>query len=283
MSADHWQNVAQRWQLLGSPLRPIAADVAAFERAIRNWSEHYEKPPRGLILGVTPELYRLHWPAGSRVSAVDHTQAMIDALWPGPQGDAHRGEWTELPFDDAAFDVVLCDGGFHLLDHPHGQRRLVQQVARVLCDGGLFVLRLFVPPTVRESPEQVLQALASGGIPNLNVLKLRLGMALQADEQGGVALHGVWHTLCTAQPDFPALAARLGWELPHLQAIDSYRNSPNHYHFVSTARACQLFCQDPGGFALVTTQTCTYELGERCPIVVLRRQPREAAGEPDKP
>lgn len=279
MSADHWQTVAERWQLLGSPLRPIAADLAVFERAIKKWSDDEQRAPRGLILGVTPELYRLHWPTGSRVAAVDHTQAMIDALWPGPKGDAHRGEWTELPFDEAAFDVVLCDGGFHLLDHPNGQLRLVQQGARVLSNGGLFVLRLFVPPAVRESPAQVLQALDSGNIPNLNVLKLRLGMALQENEQAGVALHGVWDTLRTAQPDFPALAARLGWQLPHLQAIDSYRNSPNHYHFVSTQLACQLFCQKPGGFTLVTTQTCTYELGERCPIVVLRRQPREAAGE----
>ena len=76
--------VASNWKQLGSPLRPLAEDVDFFARALREWcAAHPGAKPRALILGVTPELYRLPWPDAALVRAADRTPAMIRSDHPG--------------------------------------------------------------------------------------------------------------------------------------------------------------------------------------------------------
>lgn len=269
-SGSHWSAVAERWKLVGPPLRPSPEDEREYSRVVLDWS-HSHGSPRALILGVTPELHGLPWPAGTDLKALDHTQAMIDALWPGPKDAALRGEWTDILLPAGSVDLVLCDGGLHLLSYPSQQRAMVRSLKRILVVGGLFVVRLFVPPAQRETVDAVLRDLASGTIPNLNVLKLRLGMALQQSATEGVELHDVWSALQAQFPDFEGLAHRLGWDLAHLQAIDTYRNCRSRYHFVSVEAAQAMFCDDEAGFELVSVHTRSYALGERCPIVVFRK------------
>jgi SAM-dependent methyltransferase len=247
--------------------------VEEYAAAVREWIAA-RGTPRGLILGVTPELYRLPWPTDALPRAVDHTRAMIDALWPGDPASALHAKWTDVPLPDSSIDIALCDGGFHLLAHPSEQRALVRSLARLISPGGIFVLRLFVPPVERESVEQVMRALEEGSIPNLNVLKLRLGMALQASSEQGVVLHGVWQALHDRHPDPALLAQQLGWELAHLRAIDTYKNCASRYHFVSVDLAHELFCANGAGFEVVSMHCNDYPLGERCPIVVYRRKSR---------
>lgn len=268
----HWLDIAHRWHQVGAPLRPAAPDLASYTDLVGQWAAVHGAP-RVLILGVTPELYRLPWPAGTELTAVDHTVAMIEAVWPGPRSAAVHAEWTDLPFAAASFDIVLCDGGWHLLSYPHDQRRLLDGLRRVIAPRGLCVLRLFVPPLQRETPTAVLDDLLGGAIPNLNILKLRLGMALQSSRECGVVLADVWRALHDAAPDFVELADRLGWPLPHLLAIDSYRDCPSRYHFLSVAEVCEQFVARPGGFSFVECRTPTYALGERCPVIAFRRRP----------
>lgn len=311
MTKQHWPHIARQWSQVGPPLRPAAEDVAVFSRIVADWSEgtltaeaqrsqrggktfsslrplrpgdepfraerpgsspsEMRRPPRALILGVTPELYRLPWPAGADVLAADHTQEMIDAVWPGPREAAIHADWTALPLPDGSRDIVLCDGGIHLLTHPQAHEQLVRSVRRVLAPGGVCVLRLFVPPAQREAPGTVLQDLAAGRMSSLNVLKLRLAMSMQPSPGEGVQLSGVWDAVHRAEPDSERLAARLGWTLEHLLAINTYRDCPRRYHFVSVDEVRALFCASPGGFAMESVHVPTYELGERCPIVVFRR------------
>ena len=58
-------------------------------------------------------------------------------LFPAWQGRAKTisafGE--HLPFDDASFDVVLCD---NVVDHAESPRAIVEEIARVLAPGGLL-------------------------------------------------------------------------------------------------------------------------------------------------
>jgi SAM-dependent methyltransferase len=272
-AADHWTEVARQWDQVGPPLRPSAEDLAAYRAAIDRWTRD-RGAPRALILGVTPELARLPWPAGTHLLAIDHTPSMIRAVWPGPLQTVVCGDWTAMPLRDAARDLVLLDGGLHLLTHPDGQQRLVQALRRVVAPGGLCVLRLFVPSRHRETPEAVLRALLAGVVANLNLLKLRLSMALQRDKRQGVSLGAVWLALHAVAPDLPRLADRLGWPLDHLLTINTYRDSAQRYHYVSVADVRWLFCRDPGGFQVEAIQMPTYDLGDRCPIVVFRRSGR---------
>jgi SAM-dependent methyltransferase len=227
---------------------------------------------KALILGVTPELYRLAWPAGSTVQGADRSPEMIEALWPGPANDAVHAEWLDLPFDDGSFDCVACDGGLHLLGYPDGHRGLVQSIARVLKPGGRFVIRLFALPASREMPEQVFHDLSAGIIPNFHVFKLRLVMALQQSSIEGIALDRVFRYLLDAVTNLDRLAAATGWPPQEVSTVYSYRDSADVYHFLTEAESIE---------ALTSGRVLTYEerrqsrysLGERCPLLLFRKGP----------
>ena len=272
VEAEHWQDIARLWEQVGPPLRPSAEDIAFLNDAIRSWARD-NGVPRALILGVTPELYHLPWPDGTDVLAVDHTQSMIDAIWPGPRNAAICADWTTMPLQVGSRDIALCDGGVHLMAYPHEHHKFVQTLHRVVAPDGLCIFRLFVPPKKRETPGNVLQDLLDAKIPNLNLLKFRLWMALHEDITQGVQLSRVWDALHHVASDFNRLASRLGWSLEHLLVINTYRNCPDRYFFLGLDDVHHLFCDSPGGFTPEAVYTPTYELGEQCPTVVFRRRP----------
>ncbi|MDD5364457.1 MAG: class I SAM-dependent methyltransferase [Gallionellaceae bacterium] len=270
---SHWPEIARLWSQVGPPLRPAAEDLLPLIQGIAAWAGA-NGPPRALILGVTPELYRLPWPTGTHLMAIDRTRGMIDAVWPGPREAVICADWTAVPLPESSRDIVLCDGGVHLVAHPHGHLAFLSEMKRIVAPGGLCVFRLFAPTSAREEPDQVLSDFLGGAIPNLNILKLRLGMAMQESASEGVELGQVWRAIHHAARDFEQLAGRLGWPLEHLLAINSYRDSTARYHFLDPDTVCRLFCQAPGGFELVSFTTPTYLLGERCPTIVLQRRNR---------
>ncbi|NTV97004.1 MAG: class I SAM-dependent methyltransferase, partial [Thiobacillus sp.] len=97
-------------------MRPVPEDLAFIETVLSDWcGQAGGRAPRGLILGVTPELYRLPWPDRSLVRAADRTPEMIEYVWPGAAEAVLHSDWRELDVADASFDIVLCDGGLHLL------------------------------------------------------------------------------------------------------------------------------------------------------------------------
>lgn len=266
-----WPAVARDWRHIGSPLRPAPEDAAAFGKVLSTWTgAHPGIAPRGLILGVTPELFALDWPDRSLLRAADRTQAMIDHIWPGAPDAAMRTDWREIDLPDGAVDVVMCDGGLHLLDYPLGQAALALRLARIVAHDGFVAFRLFVPPPRRETAESVISALDAGEIRDLNCLKLRLGMAVQEGSEQGVALADVWRLLRSqVRNEWSELADRLGWPLEQLRIIDAYRDSGASYHFVTSDQAVAMFRE--AGFECVDTSTQAYEMGDQCPIVVFRK------------
>jgi hypothetical protein len=268
--AAYWPEAARQWQQVGSPLRPAPEDIGFYSQAVQEWVRH-RGAPRVLLLGVTPELYRLPWPKGTDFLAVDCTQAMIDNVWPGPKEAVQRTDWLALALPDSSRDVVLCDGGLPLLAYPQEQRRLVRLLRAALSDQGLCVLRLYVPPARPERPDTVLKDLLEGRIPNLNILKLRLSMSLLESAGDGVELGTVWRALHEAAPDLEGLASRIGWPVEHMLAINTYRGSTDRFYFATVDQVADLFCGSPGGFEAHSLHVPSYELGERCPTIVLRR------------
>ena len=266
-----WPEVARQWALLGPPLRPSPEDSAFAAQALARWQQAHQRAPQALILGVTPELYALPWPAGSEVRALDCTPAMIAAVWPGPPADALCGDWTAMPLAAESQDLVLCDGGLTLLERPGAQAAFVREVQRVLRPGGFCLLRLFVPPAVPESLENVLAAMWGGQIASVNHLKLRLLMALQTSAAAGVRLGDAWQCVVDAAPHLAQLAQQAGWPLAELEVMQSYRGRDTRYHFLTLAEVQPLFCAGPGGFAVEAVQVPAYQLGECCPTLLLRR------------
>jgi SAM-dependent methyltransferase len=273
---SQWPIMAQQWRKLASPLRPAEQDIAIFQSVVDECAGIDRRPLRGLILGVTPELYHLAWPEGSRVMAADRTPEMIDYVWPGPKSDVFAADWATIPAGDGGFDLVLSDGSLHLLDYPHAQTRLKRELARLSSPGSLVCFRLFVPPPRRETPQEIFDALLAGGIRDLNCLKFRLWMALQEKPSKGVAVRDVWQAVHAHAPDLDKLARRLGWNPDHVRAIDAYRHATSRYYLVGVDAVVGLFTAD-GDFEVLRVEVPDYTLGEQCPTVVFRRSSRGRA------
>jgi hypothetical protein len=267
-----WPDIAAQWRRIGPPLRPSAQDIGFCLEAVLDWTRNRGRPPRVLLLGVTSELYHLPWPDGTDFLAVDRTRQMIDYVWPGPKDGVLCSDWKSMKLPDDSRDIVLCDGGLHLLDYPEEQQALAHLLKQIISDQGFCVFRLYVPPPYRESTHSVIKDLMDGKISSLNILKLRLGMALMNGAAEGVELDRVWRTIHAAAPDLGKLASRLGWSVDHTMAVDGYRGSTARYFFSTLEQVSALFCTGRGGFEIHDIRVPTYELGELCPTLILKRQ-----------
>jgi SAM-dependent methyltransferase len=220
---------------------------------------------------VTVEICQLQWPRGTHLLALDRSEAMIHGVWPGKRNQTICGDWLAMPLMRDSRDVVFCDGGVTTLPYPDGTRRLVASLMHVLAPGGVCALRLYVPPAEHEPTAAVLGDLLAGRIANLNLLKLRLGMSLQPDPRTGVELRAIWNAIHSAAPDFGRLAARIGWDIDHFSAINTYRDSVVRYYFPTAADVLAVFAEHAPAFALQQFRRPSYELGECCPMIVFRK------------
>lgn len=264
---QHWEQIAQRWSHLSSPLRPCPADV-------RNFSELLElapsRPLRVLILGVTPELFQLQWPLGTSICSADRSPEMIQAVWPGPSETAFHADWLDLPFSAASFDRVLCDGGLHLLAYPDDHLKLSNSVARLLSPGGRFLIRLFARPPDCEAASVVTDDLFAGTIANFHAFKLRLAMALQSSPVTGIILDQVYRHVLDAVGSLERLSTLTGWPIEEVSTLQSYQDSRNVYHFLSELESVEALTAH-GTLALERRLEGEYSLGERCPVLSFRK------------
>ena len=267
---EHWSEISEIWKQVGAPLRPSKEDLE-FIKLKLNQLDRKLDCLKVLVLGVTPEYYHLPWPDDTDLRAVDHTKEMIKELWPGPKESAECCEWTNLPFETSSVDLILCDGGLHLLPYPDDQKKLVNEIRRVLCPGGIFMLRLFLPPEHEQSVESIFSNLLDGKIDNLNELKLQLWAALQENKRDGVNLHNVWTAVHEITPDLGTLASKMNRPVKHAEVLNTYKESDKKYYLISLTDVIDLFTKSPGGFKVKKVDKTSYRLGERCPTVTFER------------
>ncbi len=272
--ADHWGRVARMWSLLGPPLRPSPEDGEFVRHAIEAWlATASSTQPVALVLGVTPELRAAAAHANARVIAVDRSQGMIRAVRTGAKGERDGvlcGDWRKFPLASKSVDLVLADGSFTLLAYPAGGAEVCNELQRVLRSGGRCVVRCFVQTELHETVAQVFEDLSRGRIGNFRVLRWRLGMALQPDARSGVRVGQIWDDLLAAFPDLDALADAQGWSREEVKSIEFYRGSSERYSFPTLPEQIEWF--QSSGFSTVRVDTPAYELGDRCPTLVLERR-----------
>lgn len=174
--------------------------------------------------------------AAPEVVGVDSSAAAVQAA--RARGvDARRAEIESLPFDDCAFDVVMCNSVlYHLEDVDAGLRELV----RVLRPGGRFVGGYTIPgrhleelwSVVGNGPAAVLADRFSGATGD-RYLARHLVSVERRESTGEVA----WESRTDLQAYLDAYSELLG----------PLRAPPGPYPFRATRRTCVFVGAKRGG------------------------------------
>jgi len=267
-SRDHFSRIVANWSYFGPPLRPSPSDTAVVQRAVAR----LRAGARAVVLGLTPEIVGCDWPADVRLTAVDHSPQMIEALWPPARGPANAeavlADWCTMPIESGTIDLVAGDGCYVVLAYPQVYAALTREVRRVLRRGGHFVIRVFLRPDAPESVAVIARAVAAGEVGSVHALKLRLLAALHGASGEGSRLHDVWQAWQTLPPLPATLNGVRGWTAEEITGIDSYRGMAARYFLPTLAE----FRHSVG--AQLREVECAFgtdELGERCPTFVLTR------------
>lgn len=267
----HWKDIASLWKHVGPPLRPSASDLQYFHQAIVERQGEVEGDLDGLILGVTPEFSGKIWPNSNLVHAVDRSRPMVHHCWVGVPGNVILGEWLHLPLGSLTKDVVLLDGGLAFFEYPEKLRELFSEIGRVLRSGGRMVLRPFTPPKLRETSSNVGDALRGKKISNFNEFKFRLWMALRGDERVTVCPRDVYEWVFEySKGDLENFAREQDWDIDHVLALCSHKESSVVYHFPSVEEIEALACDDLSCFEHHVTHSGREEDGS-CPVMVFRK------------
>jgi SAM-dependent methyltransferase len=267
-----WSRYARQWRFLRAPLSPCAEDIARREQAI---GRHFpgRKSLSALLLGVTPRLATKRWKPALDIVAVDNTMAMIQSVWPGnnPRRRVICGDWLQLPFPDASIDVALIDGGLPALSFPRAHALLAKELRRVLKTDGLFVARIFARPDDTEQLDAVLTAARERRIGGFHAFKWRLAMSLQGEDAAcGIRLDDIWRCCNVNFGEHTQLQRIADWPIEEIRTIDAYRGNVASYHFPSVDEMIDCLA---GDLSCVERMHGTYELAERCPILIFRRNP----------
>jgi hypothetical protein len=265
---SYWDGFARAFANLGSPLRPCSPDIQFLEDSIGRWAQqHRVGTLHGTMLGVTPELAKMRWPNGSQILAVDKSMPMAQMAWPGDLPETRAvvcGNWLSLPRRSSSCHVVAGDGSINCLRFPEEFRTLSNSVARVLTDDGLLLLRCYLQTETPEDPDAVYGDLCSGAVQSFHAFKLRLLMAVQKDATEGVALRNVWESWVARNLHREDLYSRYG--RPAVETIEYYRDSLTVYSFPTLRELRQVLMPV---FEEVRLLTPDYEMGDRCPTLVL--------------
>lgn len=261
MANSHWSEFHARWSRLGPPQRPNADVAAAYRAAVVGHTD------RVLLMGVTPELADI----GSTVIAVDQNPGMIANIWPGDTTHRHAelGNWFSLPHPKGHFTAAVCDGGFNIIPHPQGPKACFSQLERVLVPHGLFVLRLFIAPDEAETVEHVCDRAMKGTIASFHAFKWRFAHAMLGRDDPNIAVSDIYIRFNECFPDRRLLAAEANWPIETIDTIDSYKGAADIYNFPTLK---QFAAALPPTMRITQTIVAgTYELTERCPLVVMER------------
>lgn len=269
MSENYWDRIADLWRLFGPPIRPVSDDLVVYQEIVDRATASIDLPPRVLLLGVTPELYRLRWPSNAEVFALDSSAPMIEAVWPGPADTAVTGSWTAMPFSDQSFTLLLCDAGVGLLDHPEGQKQLLAEAHRVLVLGGAFAVRLFAPQGRTGTVAETFEDLDRGRVATLDALKLRMWGALQQNPVEGVRPSEVARRILEERGPWQRLAQTHGWQPDYVRALELQLDSQASFHLVDANELNRMGLD--AGLVPAGVHHPEHDYGDSCPVVEFRR------------
>lgn len=268
---SYWDSLAHQFQHQQSPLRPCAEDMRLLHQIVQDQSVRNSHPHnRALLFGVTPEIATFSWPSNTSLLAIEKSQAMIDLIWPGNipgRREVKCGNWLDIELEEASFNFVVGDGFLTGFAYPDQCRQIADKISRWLKPDGLLIARLFVRTAKKETHEAILTDLRAGKIKRFDILKWRLGMAIQENVRQGVIVDDIHRAWKRIEAEWPSLPEEAGWPRPTVDTIKLYESRTDRYVFptieeLNDALSIQL---EP-----VSTTIPDYDFGECCPTLVYR-------------
>jgi SAM-dependent methyltransferase len=175
-----------------------------------------------------------------------------------------------LPFAPDRFTAVIGDGVLNRLSFPGEVRTFFTECARVLVPGGVVALRVLLRPEYPEAIGEIHEHVMRRGIATFETFKWRLATAVVArDGNPSLTAHAIRENVDRLFLDRGALAQATGWPLVDIRSIDAYKDDMAVFSFPTLG---QLRSALPDNLRLVRTlDTGTYELADRCPLLVFER------------
>jgi hypothetical protein len=254
-----WDDFPQRWKTLVPPLRPDGDVCAAISRLVAH------NDGSTLLLGVTPELASV----APNTIALDWSARMIDMVWPGNTHArrAIRANWLNVPCAARSISSAIGDGSLNCLRYSSEYVRLFEELGRSVCAGGRLVVRVFLTPERGESLAAVRERTLSGEVKSIHALKWLLAHALCKERaEPNVDVREIHRAFCTQFSSRRQLRDATGWSNAEIGLIDLFESVDDTFSF-PTAR--QLHDVIPDNFVNARLVPAgTYELSERCPLLV---------------
>jgi hypothetical protein len=266
-----WVHIARGYAEFSCPLVPSAQDIRVYERAAaRHAADRHQDHFDALILGVTPGIANMNWPARSRILAVERSPTVIRALWPGDVRGVREvrcASWFDVPAERSSFDLVVGDGSLNTCGFPDEIGTLCSEICALLRPGGIFAVRAYVQPVVAESIEAIFDALLSAPGLRVDEFKMRLFLSMQRSSQQGVAVREAARVLHAFRVDRTVMKERLGWTEAAVAPFDKWQSSNVVYSFPSLSELRTILLRQ---FEEDSITFPTYPIGDCCPVIVMR-------------
>jgi SAM-dependent methyltransferase len=268
---SYWERFARSFASLGPPLKPSPEDEEIITAAVQESPGATETQHlRVLLLGVTPALVARPWLAGGVLVAADSCLEMLNALWPGNIPNTRHAicaDWRSMPLRHSSFDVAIGDGSANCVRYPDGIDALARELRRLIVPGGRAILRCYTQLDSPETPDQVFADLHNPSVPSFHHFKFRLLMSMQADSRRGVCVKDVYRAW-KQHVNGAHFPSRSGWRAEDIQTIEFYQNATTVHAFPTLREFKRVLGEH---FEHIAVHTPRYELGERCPTLVLAR------------
>ena len=275
---ESWEALSLGWDRVGPPQRPSRNDIETLERLVAAGVGSRRGPSlRVLLLGVTPEIATMRWPAGTGLLALDNTPGMIRNVWPArrvARGVAVLADWTAMPVRDSAYDLAVGDASLTTMPYPDGFAAVAAELRRVLADGAALVMREFARPEESEPLDAIFRDLHEGREISLSFFTWRLAMAVHGDLESGCDWSRVWDAWCRYVPDPDALMRSLGWPPEASRFLEALREVKRPALFPTLDEMREAFARE---FDQVACHVPDYEDGERYPTVVFKPKARSTS------
>jgi len=191
MEKTFWNTQVELIKAMGPPVRPHSSEISAMRAMAGVRFNRWPADDRikVLILGVTPEIIEMDWPPGTEITAVDQSESMIEAFWPGDvagQRRLVRADWMALPFEAGEFNFVLGDNVFNVFDYPQGFSTLADRLSKIIRPEGLLIVRVLLQAQPIEDGYAIVEEYNSGQLTDYQQFRYRMMTSSQVSAEEGL-------------------------------------------------------------------------------------------------